>query len=53
MDRENSMEGGRPSEEGAASPQRATLASHRLLVVDDQRDIADSVGLVTFDDQLF
>jgi len=46
MDRENSMEGGRPSEEGAASPQRATLASHRLLVVDDQRDIADSVGLV-------
>jgi CheY-like chemotaxis protein len=46
MDREGSMEGGRPSEEPAASPRCPTLASHHLLVVDDQRDIADSMGLV-------
>jgi CheY-like chemotaxis protein len=47
MDRADSMaRGGPPGGQPAAVPQRAPLAAHRLLVVDDERDVADSMGRV-------
>jgi CheY-like chemotaxis protein len=37
--------GGPPGGQPAAVRHSAPLAAHRLLVVDDQRDVADSMGL--------